>query len=305
MSSCLVRATIIFAGLFCAAAASAVTTVSSEHDYHKVQDYLKSVHAQYPQTTTLFSIGVSGTGESIDGIKIGTGSTHHLIVATHHGNEYGSTEVALGAIADFAQTPLDGKTIYVIPVLNISGFNKNRREESLLANSEDQTADANRDYPGPCGTNGPFHLLSTKALADFVDKEDIIATATLHTFWPVVAYPWGFATPDLSTPYDKIFIDLANAAASVSQYTVGNSTAAIYPAPGTYEDYVFWKHGIWSLLFELGESHSPSDADLQTLVSVNVPGLRKMMEQAPTARAQDHEFHGKCDGRAFVDLQWD
>jgi hypothetical protein len=188
----------------------------------------------------------------------------------------------------------------VIPVLNISGFNKNRREESLLANSEDQTADANRDYPGPCGTEGPFRLLSTKALADFIEKENIVATATLHTFWPVVVYPWGFATPDLSTPYDQIFIDLAKMATEVSHYNIGNSTAAIYAAAGTYEDYVFWKHGIWSLLFELGGSHSPSEDDLQNLVAVNVPGLRKMMENAPTARAVDHDFHGHCDLRMLI-----
>src|SRR5207248_223649 len=109
--------------------------------------------------------------------------------------------------------------------------------------------DPNRDYPGPCGTEGPHKLKSTKALAQFVADKGIVASATLHTFYPVVAYPWGISTHDLSTPYDDLFKMLATSAVTESHYPIGNSTEAIYPADGTYEDYAFWKHGIWSLLF--------------------------------------------------------
>lgn len=28
---------------------------------------------------------------------------------------------------------------------------------------------------------------------------------------------------------------------------------------------------------------------------VNVPGLRRLLEQAPRARAENHEFKGRCD----------
>jgi hypothetical protein len=272
-------------------------TPGSSHDYHRIQQFLQQLHAQYPQGTEIFSLGTSGTGESIDGIKIGHGPIHHLIVGTHHGNEYGATEVAVGAAADLAKSPIPNQTIFVIPVLNISGFDTNRREESLVGSGDDNTVDANRDYPGPCGTEGPFRLTSTKALADLVDRENIVASATLHTFKRLVAYPWGFATQDLSTPYDQQFIDLATLAATFSHNEVGNSTSALYAASGTFEDYAFWKHGVWSLLFELGSSHTPDPSEVEQLVAENVPGLRKMMEGAPTERAQDHAFHGKCDSR--------
>lgn len=273
------------------------TSISSQHDYKKVQAFLMQIHSQFPQTTELFSLGVSGTGESIDGIKLGTGSVKNLIVGTHHGNEYGATEVALGAIADLAKNPIVHETVYIIPVLNISGFNADRREESVKGTDEGDLADPNRDYPGPCGTEGPFRLKSTKALADFIDREGIVASATLHTFYPAVAYPWGFSTRDLSTPYDSLFIDLGKMATELSHYQVGNSSEVIYPADGTFEDYAFWKHGIWSLLFELGDTHSPSESALQHLVEVNVPGLRKMLQNAPTTRAPKHDFGGKCDMR--------
>jgi hypothetical protein len=69
----------------------------------------------------------------------------------------------------------------------------------------------------------------------------------------------------------------------------------IYPADGAFEDYAFWKHGIWSLLFELGDTHEPSLDQVNTLVQVNVPGLRRFLEQAPRTRAENHAFTGKCD----------
>jgi carboxypeptidase T len=292
---------ILCAALFASNFAGAAS-ISSAHDYKKIQAYLHQLNQQFPQSTELFVLGTSGTGDTIDGIKIGHGPVKNLIVATHHGNEYGSTEVALGAAADLAKNPITHETVYIIPVLNVSGFNVVRREESLNGASTMDLVDANRDYPGPCGTEGPFRLKSTKALADFIDREGIVSSATLHTFYPVVAYPWGFSTPDLTTPYESLFIDLAKMATELSHYPVGNSAEAIYPADGTFEDYAFWKHGIWSLLFELGDTHSPSENELQQLVAVNAPGLRKMMENAPTSRAPDHEFKGKCDmTRRYLD----
>jgi hypothetical protein len=76
---------------------------------------------------------------------------------------------------------------------------------------------------------------------------------------------------------------------------VGNSAAALYPADGCYEDYAMWKYGIWSLLFELGTTHSPSQSAIDTLIRENVPGLRHFLAQAPTQRAERHAFTGKCD----------
>jgi carboxypeptidase T len=71
----------------------------------------------------------------------------------------------------------------------------------------------------------------------------------------------------------------------------------IYPANGTFEDFAFWKHGVWTLLFELGYSHQPSEASIAEMVRVNVPGLRRVYEQAPRQRAENHAFSGKCDMR--------
>lgn len=270
--------------------------------YADVKVFLQQLVATYPKTTQLFTLDVSDSGDIIQGVIIGDGNPaniHNLLVSTHHGNEYGSTEVAKAFALALAQQPIAGQTLYVIPVLNINGFDNRNRAETLPSGEE---VDPNRDYPGPCGTDGPFKLKSTHALADFIDHENIVTSATLHTFYPVVAYPWGISTEDVSTLYDAQFIALAQAAVVESKYPVGNSTLTIYPADGCYEDYAFWKHGIWSLLFELGDTHTPSDEEVHLLQSVNVPGMMRMFEQAPKQRADHHSFDGKCDARMpFLD----
>jgi len=268
-------------------------TDPSYANYNDVKARLRHITETYPKTTKLISLGTSDSGEVIEGLQIGDGPTKNLVVSTHHGNEYGSTEVSQAFAEAIAERPILGQTIYVIPVLNISGYNSKNRGEISHGNSYDP----NRDYPGPCGSEGPHKLKSTATLARFIDREQIVASATLHTFYPAVVYPWGFSTHDLSTTYDELFKNLVQVATADSHYPVGNSSEVIYPANGTFEDYAFWRHGIWSLLFELGYSHYPSQHDIEETVRVNVGGLRKMFETAPTTRAENHSFQGTCDWR--------
>lgn len=265
--------------------------------YADVKAFILQLAKDHPDTTQLFTLGGSDSGDTVLGLKFGNGPVHNVVVGTHHGNEYGATEVTKAFAYSMASNPIPGQTMYVIPVLNIGGYNARDRYEQ---GGDHNAHDPNRDYPGPCGTDGPFMLKDTKAMADFVDKENIIASATLHTFTPAVVYPWGISTHDLDTGYTDIFKMLAQASTVESGYAIGNSTELIYPADGCYEDYVWWKHGIWSLLWELGDSHTPTDAEVAQLEQVNVPGLRRMMEQAPTKRADKHDFTGKCDTSLFL-----
>ncbi len=265
---------------------------STNRRYPEVKSFLAKLSQDYPNNVSLFNLGENDFGEQIQGVKIGNGPVRNIVVGTHHGNEYGSTEVALGFAESIAKAPVSGQTIYVIPVLNITGYNARRRNETDNAN---RSFDPNRNYPSPCGTEGPLTLKSTRALAEFVAREGIVASATLHTFYPAVVYPWGISSHDLDTAYPDIFRKLVNDATVESKYQTGNSTEVIYPADGTYEDYAFMQHGVWSILFELGYSHSPNEAQIQTMVQVGVPGMRRMFENAPTMRAAQHSFQGRCD----------
>ena len=134
-------------------------------------------------------------------------------------------------------------------------------------------------------------------MADFLVTKNIQISATLHTYWPAVVYPWGISTQDLSTPYDSQYMQLVKAATQESGYQTGNNTQLLYPADGTFEDYAYWKHGIWSLLFELGFSHNPDPTAVKNMVDVNVPGLRRFLAESPKTRVNDHGFNGRCDTR--------
>lgn len=264
-------------------------------DYAGVVAYLTELTKTYGQNAQLFVLGDSDSGKKIIGVKVGRGPIHNLVVATHHGNEYGSTEVALRFAYSLALQPIQNQSVFVVPVLNIGGYDKRQRNESSMRRLA--SYDPNRNYPSPCGTEGPFTLKSTTALAKFIAENNIIASATLHTYYPAVTYPWGLSTKDLATGYESIFKSLGAAATQDSHYAVGNTTQLIYPANGTFEDYAFLQHGIWSLLFELGSTHNPNASQLEQMMKVNVPGLRRMLETAPSERASQHVFKGKCDKR--------
>lgn len=264
---------------------------AAKRNYEDIRLELKSIAAANPNNAELVVVSDSDSGRPVEALKIGHGSVSHLIVSTHHGNEYGATEVAMATAKDLAENPIEDRTVYVVPVLNISGYDKKNRYEKVGAFGY---ADPNRDYAGPCGTEGPWKLKSTTGIAKFVEDKKIVSAATLHTYWPAVMYPWGNSTNNYSTLYDDIFIGLAKSATYRSNYEIGFSGEVVYPADGTFEDYVYWKNGVWSLLFELGGSHYPSQTDIDQMNSVNVPGLRRMMEDAPVATAEDHRFTASC-----------
>lgn len=260
-------------------------------NYQNVVTKLEQFQAINPAQVEMISIGVNNQGEQIRGLKIGNGPTPALVVGTHHGNEYGSTAVALGVAESLSRSPIATHTVYVIPVLNVSGYNRGSRYE----NGAGQAVDANRDYPGPCKSGTNFQLRSTDALARFIAEKEIVVSATLHTYWPAVLYPWGISTSDTNTEYDAEFIRLGQASTIESGYEVGNSTEVLYAADGTFEDYAFWKHGVWSLLFELGFSHSPDQTAISNMVNQNVPGIRRFIESSNRTRATSFAFNGRCD----------
>jgi predicted deacylase len=268
-----------------------VSQVRAPTRYDDVVIQMEQIAKDYPAQVQVFTLGMNDQGLAIKGLKIGNGATNSLVVATHHGNEYGSTEVGIGFAKYIAKSPIKDQTVWIIPVLNISGFNKNLREEKKATAS----LDPNRDYPGPCMYGKTFQLRSTSALAQFLVDKNIVISATLHTYSAMVVYPWGISTHDLSTPHDHDYKKLVSAATIESGYQTGNNTELLYPADGTFEDYAYWKHGIWSLLFELGFSHNPDPQAVLNMVNSNNPGIKRFLETAPKERVTDHDFKGKCE----------
>ena len=79
-----------------------LTVVPSANNYDKVTATLTQIQQSNPGTSQVINIGTSEKGVPIYALQVGSGQVHSLIVATHHGNEYGSTAVALGVAENLA-----------------------------------------------------------------------------------------------------------------------------------------------------------------------------------------------------------
>ena len=110
------------ATLASAAPLEVISPNPSRTTYAEVKTFMRELVAQYPQNAKLFTLGMSNSGIAIEGVALGNGPVKNLIVAAHHGNEYGSVETARGVAASLAEHPIVGQTVYVVPVLNLAGY---------------------------------------------------------------------------------------------------------------------------------------------------------------------------------------
>ncbi len=246
-------------------------------DYDKILARLQAL-AKNPNTS-LFTLGKNDQGKDIVGIMIGDPSkavTKHLVVGTHHGNERAAAEVPLFFVESIL-TQADAKILYyVIPVLNISGYNKSRREET---GADNETHDSNRDYEDACEVKGDFQLKSTSLIAELIEKENIIAAVSVHGYVGTFTYPWGTEAGNYATLDDAFMEVWAKKAAKINKYKTGTHGAAIYPATGAFEDWAYYKLGVWSFLIEI---RSPS-ADLKK----DALALVEFFKVAPTERSKN------------------
>lgn len=271
--------------------------------YKQDLDRFQALHQQYPSLTSLFSIGqnddgveiyamrISLTPEKSDPQKVG-----HLIVATHHGNEqkcpamvasiaaellrkYSSTELFRG---NLAQTEW-----VIIPVLNVSGYNGDDRYEHGV--------DPNRDYPGICSHSAGGQLKSIRLLQDYLKTRAFTGSLTVHGYVGSLTYPWGIDVDNTRTQDDNLFSQITAKAAAINNYRYGTSTDVVYPAEGSYEDFVYWKYGMWSLLLEL---RSGDDQDIKDTTQA----VLTYFDQLESSPSTHNQLTGHCNGRRLPDL---
>lgn len=263
--------------------------------YKTIYDKYVALRDQYPQYAELFSIGendegteliamrVSTSPESADPKKIG-----HVVVATHHGNEgacppfsihfleqllkrYASTEIFRGNLADQEWT--------IIPVLNVTGYNSNNRYE--------YGRDPNRDYPGVCNSNPGGKLKSIRAFMDHLKTRVYTGSLTVHGYVGSLTYPWGVDADDVHTQDHNQFEQITAKAAAINGYRYGTSTDVVYPADNTYEDYAYWKHGMWSLLLEM---RNGSQDDIESTTKA----MFAYFDQLDSSPSLKNQFTGHC-----------
>ncbi len=234
----------------------------------------------YPNYVQIIDIGQNDQGNTIYGMKVentqcsteGT-KVPQLLVGCHHGNEKLSADVCPIFVEKTVKKMMDKNSseykalsrsvFYVIPVLNIGGYNSNSRTEK---NKAGKSFDPNRDYPDPCAQNTHFQLASIKNLAYFVEKFNIVGAVTAHGYIGTFTFPWGMYTSNTKTKDHSQFLSMAQQSVKANGYRIGTHADVIYPASGSFEDWAYHTYGVWCMLLE-HKSGANLDKDADCLVA--------------------------------------
>jgi len=269
----------------------------------QLSDQIDVIHHTFPAVTEKIQIGeneigqdilalrISTTPEKIDHSKIG-----FFIVGGHHGNEQHSVTLALHLARSVARrmtlpifrdnTMVDTEW-WIVPAVNLPGLERGVRWE--------QGRDPNREYEGPChqGTANP--LKSIQSIVDTLEQRTFTAAATLHGYIGTLTSPWGVTTPNPRPADYPTYENWLRKASRHNGYAWGTSSELVYPANGTFEDYVFWKHGMWSLLVELKTGNTLDLAD-------TTDAVLEFFTQVNATRAHDPSATVACYHSAHIDL---
>lgn len=233
-------------------------------DYDKIVSRLNEIDAL--PNTSLFSLGQNDQGAEILGIVLGdlkVANKKYVVVGTHHGNEKASAHVPLLFAEEVLKSLNPNDAYFIIPVLNISGYNRSRREET---GPDNRSHDPNRDYEDACEVKRDFKLRSTRLLADLVEREDIVTAVTVHGYIGTFTFPWGTNAKEYETQDHVLLEEWAKKSVTVNNYKTGTHGGAIYPAAGAFEDWAYFKHGVWSYLLEIKSPFSDLKKDALSLV---------------------------------------
>ncbi len=255
--------------LLCLLIGGTAIAASPTGRYKDVVDKMNQLQTQFPQFASVYSIGQNDDGVDIYAMRISLTPTKmdptkagYLVVGTHHGNElYAATfsvEFLQSVLARYTSHELFHSNLpdiewTFVPVLNISGYNANNRYED--------GQDPNRDYPGPCISAQGGKLKSIKLMMNLLESRVFAGSLTVHGYLGGLTYPWGVDVDKTATKDQNFYDSVFSKAAKLNGYRYGTSTDVVYPCDGTFEDYVYWKKGIFSMLLELVDGSTQDRAD--------------------------------------------
>ncbi len=235
------------------------TNLLAAERYQEIVNRMNALKGKYPLVSHIFSIGTNDDNVPLYAMRVSLTPTEadpekvaHLVVGTHHGNELAAPQSTMHLLEKVLEKytsralfdeNLDDREFVFIPVLNVSGYNS--------ANRHEKGRDPNRDYAGPCHSSLGGKLKSVRALTSHLTSRIYTGGITIHGYVGALTYPWGVNVANPQTLDQNTYEKNVRNAASLNGYRHGTSTDIVYPVDGAFEDYIYWKHGIWSMLVEL------------------------------------------------------
>ncbi len=264
------------------------------HNYDRMNQELDALVAAHPGVGRKFSIGKSGEGRDIVGVRITTAAKDGLtptalpgavFMGGHHAREHLSVEVPLLLAKYLAESTdaavkklLDTRDIFIIPMINPDGaefdistgdyqmWRKNRAKNN---GASCQGVDINRNYGYEWGTGGssndacsdvfmgpkPFSEPESLAVKRFVESHlNLKVLLTFHTYSELVLYPWGHTNDPIPNAGDLATFEKMAKTMAGWNGYTPEPTHDLYIASGDTTDWAYGTLGIFAFTFEMSPS---------------------------------------------------
>ncbi|KAH8270236.1 hypothetical protein KR018_006102 [Drosophila ironensis] len=306
-------------------------TLSTERYYShgEINQFIEDLAKENPSRVYVKTVGKSYEGRLMKTVTITNGDKRRnknviLVDGGIHAREWISPAAVvylIGQLVDNLEQNADLLQDYdwvILPVVNPDGYeytqisSDTRMWRKTRKSSSPQCigTDPNRNFdfhwnengasPDPCDETyaGPkaFSEPEARVLSDvihtYADRGQMYLT--LHSYGPMILYPWGWSE-DLPETVDDLH-EVAKAgyeailAATGTEYEYGSSTAVLYEAAGASDDYAFNAGFSISFTMELppgGTGFDPPASSIDEMVKETWVGIaamaRKVVEKYPLA----------------------
>jgi carboxypeptidase T len=288
----------------------------------EIEDFVKDIHARYPDITEVKVIGKSLEGRDIHAIKISDNAKKTeaepkvLFNAMHHAREVMTPEITTDMVeyltSNYGQKQevtkwVNDTEIWVIPMFNVDGNNKMWTEDSMWRkNTRDGFGvDINRNYPtgwnsckGSSSNTGaqdyrgtaPASEPETQAMMNFVAEIKPVFNISYHSYSEIVIYPFG-CRPN-KTPTTEAVMDIGAEIGKKLNYKPGTAWELLYNADGGDIDWKYTTHQVIPFVIEVNSTmqgfHPNYDSQRNKTVNLNRAGWQHLLNRlnGPSVQGQ-------------------
>jgi len=294
----------------------------------KIAEFVKDIHAKYPDITTIKVIGQTLEGRDILALKISDNPTVDeaepavLINAMHHAREVMTPEITTDMVdyltSNYGQNEevtkwIDETAIWVIPMFNLDGNNKMWTENSMWRKNtrNGYGVDINRNYPtgwNSCkgssastsaqdyrGT-APASEPETQAMMNLVNSIKPVFNISYHSYSEIVIYPFGCRPR--KTPTTEAVEIIGAEIGKKLDYKPGTAWELLYNADGGDIDWMYTEHQVIPFVIEVNSTsqgfHPSFDKWRDKTVLRNRPGWMHLF-----SRLNGPSLQGLVDAKDF------
>jgi carboxypeptidase T len=261
--------------------------VGPDQDYknpQEIEDFVREIHAQYPDITEVKSIGKSLEGRDIlaikisDNVRVDEVEPTILVNAMHHAREVMTPEITTdmisyltsnyGKLAEVTRW-VNETEIWVVPMFNVDGNNKMWDGNSMWRKNvrDGHGVDLNRNYPygwnsckGSSASTGaqdyrgtaPASEPETQAMMNLVATIKPVFDISYHSYSEIVIYPYG-CRPNKTPTEEAVEIIGAEIGKKIN-YKPGTAWELLYNADGGDIDWMYTAHQVIPYVIEVNST---------------------------------------------------